>query len=43
MFPRMPIEPIKLVCSFLNFVELGSCKTKNQGYILLLASKVELE
>ena len=39
----MPIELIKSVYLFLNSIELGSCKTENQGYVLLLASEVELE
>ena len=43
VFPSMPIESIKSICLFLNFAELGYCKTDNQGYVLLLASKVELE
>ena len=39
----MPVEPIKYVCLFLNSLELECCRIENQGYILLLASEVELE
>ena len=43
VFSPVPVEPVKSIYLYLSYVELGCCKTENQGYILLLASMVEHE
>ena len=43
MLPYLPVKLVESVCLFLNFVEVGSCEIDNQGYVLLMASDVELE
>ena len=37
------VEPVKSICLFLNSVRVGSGEFDNQGYVLLMASDVELE
>ena len=43
MLPPIPVKPIESIYLFLNSVRVGSCATDNQGYVLLMASDVELE
>ena len=42
MLPPMLVKFIESVYLFLNFVEIGSFETNNQGYVLLMVSDVEL-
>ena len=43
MLPSMPVNPVESVCLFLNSVEVGSYEIDNQGYVLLMASDMELK
>ena len=43
MLLPMPVEPVEPICLFLNSIKVGSHEFDNQGYVLLMASNVELE
>ena len=43
MLPPIHVELVEPVYLFLNSIKVGSSKFDNQGYILLMASDVELE
>ena len=43
VLPFMPGKLVESVCLFLNSIKVGSCEFDNQGYVLLMASNVELE
>ena len=37
------MKTVEYICLFLNSVRIGSSESDNQGYVLLMASDVELE
>ena len=43
MLLPIPVRPVKPICLFLNSVRIKSGESDNQGYVLLMASEVELE
>ena len=43
MLAPVPVELIEYVCLFLISIKVGSSESDDQGYVLLMASDVELE
>ena len=43
MLPPIPKKFVESIYLFLNYVKVGSRESDDQGYVLLMASEVELE
>ena len=43
VLPPIPMKTVEPICLFLNSIRIGSSESDNQGYVLLMASDVELE